>query len=212
MADQSLPRHFFEREPDTVARDLIGSQIVVRDNGRSVRALIVETEAYGGSEDPASHAFRGSTPRCAVMFGPAGFLYVYRCYGLHWCMNVVTGTSGSASAVLLRAAQLLTTSKGSEPSDDRAALLSGPGNLTRGLGVTGSDDASDCCGDSGTRVSFRGPLGDSERERIGSSQRIGLSRGRDRLSRYFLLGHPAVSRPRASPTRRNEVGETSRRR
>ena len=211
MADLSLSRHFFERDPDAVARDLVGSLIVMRASGRSVRALIVETEAYGGSDDPASHAFRGTTPRCAVMFGPAGFLYVYRSYGIHWCMNVVTGPSGSASAVLLRAAQVLTALKGSEPSDAHAAL-SGPGNLTRGLGVTGSENALECCGGSGGRVSFRGPLDDSERERIGSSQRVGLSRGRDRLSRYFLEGHPAVSRPRVSPARRNEDEETSRRR
>jgi DNA-3-methyladenine glycosylase len=207
MTDLALSPHFFERDPDAVARDLVGSLIVVRADGRSVRALIVETEAYGGSDDPASHACRGPTPRCAVMFGPAGFLYVYRSYGLHWCMNVVTGSSGSASAVLLRAAQVLSAAQDA-PSDARAALLSGPGNLTRGLGVSGSDNGLDCCRESRGRVTFRASLDETVRGAIGRSPRVGLSRGQERLSRYFLEGHPAVSRPRASPARRNDVEET----
>jgi DNA-3-methyladenine glycosylase len=212
MSDAILPRNFFARDPDAVARDLIGSQIVVSDDGRQVRALVVETEAYGGSDDPASHAFRGTTPRCAVMFGPAGFLYVFRSYGLHWCMNVVTGTEGSASAVLLRAAQVLGVAKEDAPVDARAALLCGPGNLTRGLGVTGSDNARDCCGESEGRVSFRGSVRGSERGRVANSSRIGLSRGCDRPSRYFLVGHPAVSRLRVPSPRASGVEERAWRR
>jgi DNA-3-methyladenine glycosylase len=99
-------REFFDRAVDDVAFDLVGAVVVVRGVEGSRRALIVETEAYGGADDPASHAFRGPTPRTAVMFGPAGHLYVYRSYGLHWCMNVVTGPGGVASAVLIRAAEL----------------------------------------------------------------------------------------------------------
>jgi DNA-3-methyladenine glycosylase len=212
MTNLTYPRRFFERQPDDVARDLIGSQIVVRADGRSVRALIVETEAYGGSDDPASHAYRGSTPRCAVMFGPPGFLYVYRSYGIHWCMNVVTEASGTASAVLLRAAQVIGVATGdAAPPQERPGLLSGPGNLTRGLGVTGDDNARDCCGESGGRVSFHGLPGDVASGRIGRSPRIGLSRGQERPSRYFLEGHPAVSRYRTRVPRRIEVGESSER-
>jgi len=107
-----LDRRFFERAPDAVAYDLVGSWLVLHDDDVERRALIVETEAYGGSDDPASHAFRGPTKRSAIMFGPAGFLYVYLIYGVHWCMNVVTGPEGTATAVLLRGAELLVPKPG----------------------------------------------------------------------------------------------------
>src|SRR5271154_5171866 len=102
-----LGREFFERGPDDVARALIGSLLVVRDSAREQVAMIVETEAYGGRSDPASHAFRGPTKRSAIMFGPAGYLYVYLIYGVHWCMNIVTQPAGTASAVLLRGAEMV---------------------------------------------------------------------------------------------------------
>ncbi|MBW4079340.1 MAG: DNA-3-methyladenine glycosylase [Acidobacteria bacterium] len=184
-------RQFFERHPDTVALDLIGSLIVVRGEGGTVRARIVETEAYGGEDDPASHAFRGPTPRSAIMFGPAGYLYVYLSYGVHWCMNVVTGTEGTASAVLLRAAQLLPTLNGA-PLDEREGLLRGPGLLTRGLGITGEDNGTDCCSRSQGRVSFWSPPFSDVA--VARSARIGISAGRDRISRYLLDGHLGVSK------------------
>ncbi|MHB1209385.1 MAG: DNA-3-methyladenine glycosylase [Acidimicrobiales bacterium] len=184
-------RQFFERHPDAVARDLIGSLIVVRAESGTVRARVVETEAYGGEDDSASHAFRGPTPRSAIMFGPAGYLYVYLSYGMHWCMNVVTGTEGTASAVLLRAAQLLPALDGAL-LDEREGLLRGPGLLTRGLGITGEDNGIDCCSTSQGRVSFLSPPFTDLA--IARSARIGISASRDRLSRYFLDGHPGVSR------------------
>jgi DNA-3-methyladenine glycosylase len=131
-------RQFFERPADDVARDLVGSVLVLRDGDLEISALLVETEAYGGSDDPASHAYRGPTRRSAVMFGPPGYLYVYRIYGLHWCLNVVTGPEGSASAVLLRAAELLDSSGDDASRGERTTILRGPGNLTRGLGITGA--------------------------------------------------------------------------
>ncbi len=114
--------------------------------------LIVETEAYGGSNDPASHAFRGPTKRNEIMFGPAGYLYVYFIYGMHWCMNVVTGESGDASAVLLRAGVLYASAPKNQ--DDGAIALRGPGNLTKGLGITGADNGLDCCGGEGRYLTF----------------------------------------------------------
>ncbi len=106
--------------------------------------LVVEIEAYGGSDDPASHAFRGPTKRNEVMFGPPGYLYVYFIYGMHWCMNVVTGPVGDASAVLLRAGEMVVPEAGGA---ERTVALRGPGNLTRGLGgITGLDNGLDCCG------------------------------------------------------------------
>jgi DNA-3-methyladenine glycosylase len=193
MTTEPYPRTFFERRPDVVARALIGATIVVRREDRMVSALIVETEAYGGSDDPASHAFRGPTPRCEVMFGPAGFLYVYRSYGIHWCVNVVTGESGTASAVLLRAAAISASSETSLVGDSSSLLLRGPGNLSRGLGLNGTDNRDDCCQREGTRVSFQNGPAAVASDLIGRSARIGISKGQERLSRYFFVGHRAVS-------------------
>lgn len=182
-------RSFFERAPDDVARDLIGASLHVRGEHGELRARIVETEAYDGFDDPGSHAYRGRTPRTEVMFGPAGFLYVYLIYGMHWCVNVVTRGEGTPSAVLLRGAVLL----GDACSDDAAVNLRGPGNLAKGLGLTGSDGGTDCC-DPESRVAFlprRSTVADSA---IGVSRRIGLSKGRERESRFFLEGDMAVSR------------------
>jgi DNA-3-methyladenine glycosylase len=192
MTGETYTRGFFERDPDDVARDLIGSMIVIRDGTDVVKARIVETEAYGGEDDPASHAHRGPTPRSAVMFGPAGHLYVYRSYGVHWCMNVVTGNEGTASAVLLRAAEIPSRA---EQGDAQATstMLRGPGNLTRGLGVTGADDGEDCCGEPSGRFSFQAGPVEVGSDQIGCSPRIGVSRGQLRPSRYFLKGHPALS-------------------
>lgn len=184
-------RDFYERPPDDVARDLVGSLLVLYDKDTEVRALVVETEAYDGANDAASHAYRGLTARNAVMFGPGGFLYVYLSYGIHWCMNVVTRGEGVASAVLLRGAEIV---ESRESGTVMGAELRGPGNLTRGLGVTGADNGRDCCASSGRRVAFCGQWIAPAGFRIGRSARIGISHERDRLSRYFLEGHPAVSR------------------
>ena len=182
-------RSFFERAPDDVARALIGSVLQVRDAHRARRARIVETEAYAGFDDPGSHAYRGATPRTAVMFGPAGFLYVYLVYGMHWCVNVVTEGVGTPSAVLLRGAVLL----GHDDADDAAVNLRGPGNLTKGLGITGSDSGLDSC-DPHSRVSFLSAMSTVADSAIGVTRRIGLSKGRERESRYFLVGDSAVSK------------------
>ena len=188
---QQLERQFFEREPDVVARELIGAIVIVRDGSTEIRARILETEAYGGEDDPASHAFRGPTPRSAIMFGPAGHLYVYLSYGVHWCMNVVTGSEGTASAVLLRAAEVMASFECDIPSGDEV-LLRGPGLLTRGLGITGADNGTDCCREAPSRISFSSLPGCDVR--VGQSARIGVSKGQERLSRYFVEGHHGVSR------------------
>lgn len=177
-----------------MAVDLLGVYVVVRGVEGVRRARIVETEAYGGADDPASHAYRGSTPRTAVMFGPAGYLYVYRSYGLHWCMNVVTGSLGDASAVLLRAAQLEDDPR-APAVDSSSTTLKGPGNLTRGLGITGADSGIDCCDARSSRIVFL-RRSETMSEAVGRSKRIGLTKGVDRLSRYYLEGHRAVSGPR----------------
>ncbi len=121
-----LPRSFFDRDTRVVARDLVG-KVLVHQDGRTRRAArIVETEAYHGPSDRASHARFGPTPRAAVMFGPPGHAYVYRVYGLHHCVNVVTGPEGFPAAVLVRAA---------EPIEGCLHSTRGPGNLCRALGI-----------------------------------------------------------------------------
>jgi DNA-3-methyladenine glycosylase len=189
-----LRRRFFERSSDDVAHDLIGTWLVVHDGAVSRRALVVETEAYGGMDDPASHAFRGPTKRSEIMFGPAGFLYVYLIYGMHWCMNVVTGERGDASAVLLRAAELYAPS--ADGKSFVTTALRGPGNLTRGLGITGADNGVDCCGGEGRSLTFHRPRANAETASVGRSRRIGITKEVDRPSRYYLEGNAAVSKAR----------------
>lgn len=117
-----LKRSFFERPTITVARALLGCQLVRRQGKRTWRGLVTETEAYVGPHDKASHASRGRTPRTAVMFGPAGHWYVYLIYGMYYCLNVVTEREGYPAAVLIRAVQ---------PLVDKDVLFNGPGKVCR---------------------------------------------------------------------------------
>ena len=103
MSPVSLDRHFYERNTQVVAFELIGKVLVFKENGTKISGKIVETEAYFGAKDPASHAYRGMTPRNRVMFGAPGVSYVYFTYGNHHCLNVVTEKEGTAGAVLIRA-------------------------------------------------------------------------------------------------------------
>ncbi len=138
-----LGRAFFANDPVTVARALVGAVLEVSAAGsRRASGRIVEVEAYGGPGDPASHAAAGPTPRSAIMFGPPGVAYVYFIYGMHHCLNVVTGPAGSAGAVLIRAIEPLhdrvgmAARRGLDPLRCRDRELGGgPGRLCRALGI-----------------------------------------------------------------------------
>ena len=134
-----LKRSFFARSVHEVAPDLIGATLLF--NG--VGGIIVEVEAYHHT-DPAAHSYRGPTLRNAVMFGPPGFAYVYRSYGIHWCVNFVCEKEGSASAVLIRALEPthgLAAMRRRRGSGEARALCSGPGKLTEALGITHAHNA-----------------------------------------------------------------------
>lgn len=133
---KNLARSFYERSPELVARELLGKLLVHKLGKDYYVGRIVETEAYLGEGDAASHSHRGKTKRNAVMFGPAGHSYVYFTYGIHWLLNFVTEKEGRASAVLIRALQPLT-----EPSSEKIA--SGPAKLTKWMGITGEQNDVD---------------------------------------------------------------------
>lgn len=184
-----------------MARDLVGCRLVVDAGGPdAVVARIVETEAYLGLADPASHAFRGPTPRSAVMFGPPAHLYVYFTYGMHHCANVVTERDGVAGAVLLRAAAveegLATVTSRRGAGIAAVAMLRGPGNLCRGLGITRADDGIDLI-DPASRVHVEGRI---DRPPITVSTRVGVRLAAARLLRFTWRGDPAVSSPLPRPS------------
>jgi DNA-3-methyladenine glycosylase len=189
-----LRRPFFARDVHAVARDLIGATLLFKGVG----GRIVEVEAYHHT-DPAAHSYNGQTPRNAVMFGPPGFAYVYRSYGIHWCVNFVCEAEGSASAVLIRAI---------EPTDGIAAmqrrrglkderlLCSGPGRVCEALGITGAHDglALD------TPPFALSPREDEVTVIVGP--RIGITKAADLPWRYGLKGSRFLSKPfRAQATR-----------
>lgn len=183
---------FLERNVREVARGLLGSRLISTVGGRTVEAVIVETEAYLGPDDPASHAATriGRTPRNEAMFGPAGRAYVYLIYGMHWCMNVVTGPTGEAQAVLLRGAEVLGGEAVALERRSRRPLLAGPGRLCQGLGVTGDLYGHDLV-QPPLRLARGWWVPDAA---VGVSPRIGVVAARDWPLRFFVEGSPGVSR------------------
>ena len=197
LAD-TLPRAFYERPVERVARALLGSLLVRIDGDVIVGGCIVETEAYGGPGDPGSHADRAPAGRARIMFGPAGIAYVYFTYGMHHCMNAVTGREGTASAVLIRALDPVfgadRMGAGAPPTLPANKLASGPGRVCRALGVDRALNGTDL-----TAGPLRIVKGRRVR-RIENGTRIGLTRD-DARSWRFWTDSPAVSSRRPRTTR-----------
>jgi DNA-3-methyladenine glycosylase len=173
--------HMASGEVLTAAQTLLGWIIRTEFEGSVTEVRLTETEAYAGEQDPASHAYRGETARNVTMFGPPGTLYVYRSYGIHWCMNVVVAPVGTAHAVLLRGGEPVVGGPTMEARRGRGDhLADGPGKLCQALGVSGSHD--------GTSL-IDGPVRLLPRElpsgyRVSATPRIGISRAADRLWRF----------------------------
>jgi len=185
-----LGRDFYSRDTAEVAKNLLGKLLVKSAGANSVCAgYITETEAYYGAEDPASHAHRGITPRCEIMFGKAGIAYVYFCYGFHYMLNAVKEKEGVPGAVLIRAVSpvsgredMFSRRKVSEEKN----LANGPGKLTSAFGINLEDNGKDLTDPSGD-ICILENKNNSKKELINikSSSRIGIKNGKDKYLRFF---------------------------
>ncbi len=195
---RALDRELFARPPQVVAPELIGRLLVVGDGPERVAVRLTEVEAYS-DEDPASHTYRGRTPRNEVMFGEPGHLYVYFSYGMHHCANVVSHLEGRSGGVLLRAGNVvdgvaLARSRRGRPSSDHL-LARGPGCLTQALGLSLVDGGSDLCKPS-ARIRL---YDDGYRFEVSSGPRVGVRLAADTPWRYWAAGERSVSAYKRSP-------------
>ncbi|CAL8977869.1 Putative 3-methyladenine DNA glycosylase [Cellulomonas sp. T2.31MG-18] len=208
MPLDGVTRDFFARPVLQVARELLGC--TVSHAGVTVR--LTEVEAYDGSNDPGSHAFRGVTARTRVMFGEPGHLYVYFTYGMHWCANLVCGPSGVASGVLMRAGEVV---DGLDLARSRRAgvrdrdLARGPARLAKTLALGRDDNGVDVCSPGSAfvvRAPFRDPPTGSSGARVRTGPRVGISGlGGDAAAypwRFWLEGEATVSVYREGAVRR----------
>ncbi|MEO7126882.1 MAG: DNA-3-methyladenine glycosylase [Nakamurella sp.] len=212
-AGKPLPRSFFARAPEIVASDLIGRVLVVpagaglalasavpgaESSDAQILLRLTETEAYHGEQDPASHAYRGLTARTAPMFGPPGFLYTYFVYGMHWCANIVTGSDGEASAVLMRAAAVVgnpeavrerrRSAAGKIPRD--VDLASGPARLASCIRLGRDESGADLCA---PHAPFTVCAGDGQSRTVVAGPRVGVAAGAETLWRFYEADEPTVT-------------------
>lgn len=199
-----LPTSFFERRVEDVARELLGCYLVRRRGSKLLGGRIVETEAYGGPGDPGSHAHRAPNGRARIMFGPAGVVYVYFTYGMHHCMNIVTGRAGDASAVLLRAFEPMWSvaqmRRGAPPTLKDHLLGSGPGRVCRALGVDRRLNGS-ALADGPIRIH----RGEGSALEVHTGIRVGLSDDDERPWRFWVPS-ASVSSSRTSVPRSARSG------
>ena len=199
----TLPVSFFDRPAEVVARDLLGTIVVSRIDGVRTAGILVETEAYLGYDDPASHGYRHRRhDRNAALFGPPGTWYVYLSYGMHWCANLVCEAEGRASAVLLRALEPidgLETMRARRGNVPDHLLCAGPGRLCQALGVTRADDGRLM---PRSPVTVEAPRAGGPVHEVASTPRIGITKAADWPLRFIVTGsryvsgrrHPSVTR------------------
>ena len=211
MPDQPgglLPREFLNRPAPEVAPGLLGCVLEHESPEGLVAVRLTEVEAYNGEGDPASHAARGRTARNAVMYGPPGYAYVYFTYGMHFCVNVVCMTPGTASAVLMRAGAVIA---GEDLARSRRPvkgpprdLARGPARLCQALGIDRAFNGADFC-DPASPVRLRTRIGSVAENAICTGPRVGVSAAATVPWRFWLDGEPSVSvyRPWV-PRRRSE--------
>lgn len=177
LTEECLPVSFYSREVVTVARELLGMRLVRCFEGQRLVGYIIETEAYNGEEDLACHARSGLTPRTATMYGPPGRAYVYFTYGMHWCLNCVTGPEGFPAAVLVRAlfpvegVDQIALRRSNRP---RSEWCNGPGKLTQAMAVDGRLNGVDLCDPQGElRIESGRWVPDAE---VITGPRVGINR------------------------------------
>jgi len=187
-----LRREFYNRPTLKVAKDLLGKYLVVDKNGTKLSGKIVETEAYRGHYDPASHAYGGMTPRNRIMFGEPGRAYVYFTYGMYYCLNIITERKGFPAAVLIRALEpiegieIMRRRRKKEKLED---LTSGPGKLCQAMGVDKLLNGADLIG----KTIYAEDRSEAA-EKIISTIRIGIDEGKEKKWRFYLKGNRFISR------------------
>lgn len=203
---RTLPREFFDRDPVTVGRELLGKLLIRREGRTLLAGRVVEDEAYLGVDDPAAHSYSGRTRRNAVLFGPPGYAYVYFIYGNHYCLNVSCLPDGEAGGVLFRAMEpvfglaAMARARGLEltatPRPTQLRMISsGPGRMAQALGITRlRDNAKDLTAPS-SDLWF---ADDGYRPaRVVATPRVGITKAVDRPLRFVIAGNPFVSATRA---------------
>ena len=215
MTTGLIPREFLSRPAQEVAPDLLGCVFEHETADGLVAVALTEVEAYAGEADPASHAYRGRTRRNAVMYGPAGHAYVYFTYGMHFCVNVVCMPPGTASAVLLRAGQVIAGEELARarrgPASTPRDLARGPARLCQALGIDRRLDGADLC-DEASPLRLRkaaATVRSEEKTAIHTGPRVGVREGADVPWRFWLDGAATVSayRPYVRRRRALEPGE-----
>ncbi len=181
-----LSRKFYERDTSKVARDLLGKALVKYEGSEMVGGIIMETEAYYGPDDPASHAYHGKTPRSKIMFEKPGIAYVYLCYGMYNLLNIVTENEGKPGAVLIRA---LAPVWGIDIMKKRrnldVRLTNGPGKLTMALGIDMEDNGADIATGKNNIYIFDYKTG-SDNVKIMATGRVGIKKGKEKQLRFYI--------------------------
>jgi DNA-3-methyladenine glycosylase len=188
-----LSRNFFSRNSVIVAKELLGKILVRKIKGKKISGMIVETEAYRGSKDEGSHAYKKITPRNKIMFGPPGIAYVYFCYGNHYLLNIVTEKNGSPGSVLIRAIEPvdnISEMKKRRRTDDIYKLTNGPGKLTQAFDIGKNENGIDVIK---SKTFFFIKPGNKHKFKIISTSRVGIKQGLDKKWRFYIKDNKFVS-------------------